>query len=225
MKKYKKKTLLANKDILSNRLVYLTWGNVSLRSGKKVYIKPSGVDLKTISWKDISELDLSGKRISGLKESVDTPAHLELFSNWPEINCIIHTHSMYATSFAQANMSIPCLGTTHADYFRGEIPIVPIPKWKNEESYEKSTGKSIVDFFKNKKLSYLDIPSVLVANHGVFSWGKNMKKALENAFVLEKIAELSFITMSLNKDFIELDKSILEKHFLRKNGVNKYYGQ
>jgi|TARA_Y100000034_G_scaffold127985_1_gene181793 L-ribulose-5-phosphate 4-epimerase len=225
MNDVKHQTLQANKWIVDKKLVFLTWGNVSLRHEGRVFIKPSGIDLESVSLEEISEVDLNGNIISGLKPSVDTPAHLELYSGFDRINSIVHTHSKYATVFAQLNRSIDCFGTTHADYFKGSIPLVPIPDWNDIESYEKTTGKAIVSYFKEKDINPLEISAALVSGHGVFAWGETLDRALENAYVLELIAEMAYLTIVVRPLAAELDSKILEKHFLRKNGNGKYYGQ
>ena len=225
MKQIKTQILQANKWIVDKKLVSLTWGNVSARNADEIFIKPSGVDLNSIEEKDISVVSLDGSIISGLKPSVDTPAHVELYSAFKDINCIVHTHSKYATVFAQLNKHIQCLGTTHADYFKGSIPVVPIPAWNDNISYEKITGKAIVSYFKEKDINHNDISAALVAHHGVFAWGSTIEKALENAYVLELIAEMAYLTLAIRPMPNELNSKILEKHFLRKNGNGKYYGQ
>ena len=141
----KENLLNANKEIVSLGLVKLTWGNVSARQGKNILIKPSGVKLQSLDYNDISEVDFDNNLLKGLKQSVDTPSHIELYKSFKNVNAVVHTHSKYATSFAQAKVNIPCLGTTHADYFRYEIPVVG--EAKDLENYEKSTGESIVNFF------------------------------------------------------------------------------
>ena len=225
MNDVKNQILQANKWIVDKKLVFLTWGNVSLKQESRVFIKPSGIDLEKASAEEMSEVSLNGNIISGLKPSVDIPAHLELYSGFERINSIVHTHSKYATVFAQLNRSIDCLGTTHADYFKGSIPVVPIPRWNDSESYEKTTGKAIVSYFKEKNINPLEISATLVSGHGVFAWGETLDKALENAYVLELIAEMAYLTIVVRPLPAELDSKILEKHFLRKNGNGKYYGQ
>lgn len=225
MKQIKTQILQANKWIVDKKLVSLTWGNVSAKKAGKIFIKPSGADLNSIEEKDISVLSLDGSIVSGLKPSVDAPAHVELYSAFDDINCIVHTHSKYATVFAQLNKPIQCLGTTHADYFKGSIPVVPTPRWNDSISYEKITGKAIVSYFKEKDINHNDISAALVANHGVFAWGNTVDKALENAYVLELIAEMAYLTLVIRPMPDELNSKILEKHFERKNGNGKYYGQ
>jgi L-ribulose-5-phosphate 4-epimerase len=223
----KKSVLYANKWIVDKGLVELTWGNVSCYDRQKstIYIKPSGVSLDSIKEDDISSLTIKGSLLSGKKPSVDTPTHLEIYRNFSNVNCVIHTHSKYATIFAQANMSIPCLGTTHSDYFYGPIPCVEHPNMQEVNSdYEKQTGIGICNYFESNKINPLQMGSCLVKGHGVFSWGPNIEKALEKAYVLELIAEMAYKTIIINPD-AKLERFILDKHFLRKHGENKYYGQ
>tara|TARA_B100000029_G_scaffold516349_1_gene629011 strand:+ start:6689 stop:7369 length:681 start_codon:yes stop_codon:yes gene_type:complete len=225
MSNIKSQILQANKWIVDKKLVSLTWGNVSVRVNEEIYIKPSGVDLNSIKASDISRVNLDGLSVSGLRPSVDTPAHIELYEGFTGIGSVVHTHSKYATVFAQLSKSIPCLGTTHADYFNGPIPAVPIPNWNDKESYEKTTGKAIISYFKENDINHFDISAALVSNHGVFVWGETIEKALERAYVLELIAEMAYLTLAVRPLAEELNDKILEKHFERKNGNGKYYGQ
>ena len=220
--------LNANKWIVDKDLCMLTWGNVSYMDRDKsvVYIKPSGADLNSISPDDISQVSFDDEKlIGGLKPSVDTKIHLELYRNFEEVKAVVHTHSLHATSFAQASKGIPCLGTTHADYFFGEIPCVPQPTPEMiVEDYERHTGKCIANYFLKHNISSSSVPAALVEGHGVFCWGKTLKNALENAMIVEKIAEMALITLSLNPNS-ELSSYVLYKHFLRKHGGASYYGQ
>ncbi|HBY68779.1 MAG TPA: L-ribulose-5-phosphate 4-epimerase [Flavobacteriaceae bacterium] len=223
----KKDVLMANRWIVEKGLVDLTWGNVSYcdRDNQLIYIKPSGVKLSSASPGDISCIDFQENLIDGLKCSVDTPTHVEIYKAFDDTRCVIHTHSKYATIFAQANMEIPCLGTTHADYFYGNIPCVPCPNHTEIESaYEKFTGKSITSFYNEKNIVYNEVQACLVSGHGPFVWGNTIEKALENAQVLEIVAEYAYKTLMLNKESY-LPQYILNKHFLRKHGAKKYYGQ
>lgn len=220
-------TLYANRWIVEKKLVELTWGNVSLKDSKtgNIYIKPSGVSLDFLSPFDISKIDKNGLLVSGKNPSVDTPSHLSLYKNFKNINCIIHTHSKYATIFAQAGMSVPCLGTTHADYFYGDVPCVKHPaEDKVTENYEKETGEVIHKWFTKNKINPDRMKATLVKGHGVFCWGSDLQKTLERAYVLELISEMAYKTLLLNPNS-QLEKFILDKHFLRKHGNNKYYGQ
>jgi L-ribulose-5-phosphate 4-epimerase len=220
--------LFANKWIVEKNLSILTWGNVSKIDREKdlLLIKPSGADLDSINEHDIATVKVStGERVSGLKPSVDTDIHLELYRGFEDIGSVVHTHSVHATAFAQAHRAIPCLGTTHADYFHGEIPCVnqPTPA-QVENDYERHTGQKIVEYFNYFELNPNHVPAALVAGHGVFCWGKTLEAALETAIIVETVAEMALHTLSLNKG-IMLDDYVLEKHFMRKHGDSKYYGQ
>ena len=222
--------LLLNRSIKENNLVKLTWGNASVLSedGKYIAIKPSGIDFSTLSYTDISVIELyTGKQLSGKKPSVDTPIHLEIYKAFPEIKSIIHSHSKFATSWAQAMKPVPILGTTHADYFLDSIPIAKELNIIDLDQYEKSLGQSIVDYFQERKINPLNIPAILLPRHGVMTFSDSPKRTLECAIVLEEIAEMAFYTMSINSqvELNELSEVLYTKHFERKNGINKYYGQ
>ena len=226
--------LEANKKIVSLGLVQMTWGNVSAleKDTGIVHIKPSGVDLDNIKEEDISSVSLwTGNTVSGKKSSVDTPTHLVLYKNFKDVGAIVHTHSKFATAFAQANREIHCLGTTHADHFYGSVPVVYQPDAKAvEDRYEEAIGESIVQFFLEKDIDPSHIPGVLCPNHGVFCWGFNLEEAIKNAHALELLAEMADYTHSLNQSFNSdrdnrLRKDIMNKHFFRKHGNEKYYGQ
>lgn len=228
IKRLKEETFELNKRIVEKGLVYLTWGNASIYNSDLglISIKPSGVDYMQMNWRDMVVLDLNGQQVeSKLKPSSDTLTHIEIYNGFVNVNSVIHTHSTWATIWSQAGKSIPCLGTTHADYFNGDIPCVPV---LNEESvrdaYEKDSGINIVRFFKEKEINPLQIPSCLLKGHAPFSWGKTPEKALENAIVLEQCAKMAYYSLSLNKD-CSLESYILNKHFTRKNGPQAYYGQ
>jgi len=227
MRSIKKEVLKANKWIIDKGLVSLTWGNVSYydRDTSVVYIKPSGADLNLLSIDEISSVRMDETLISGRKPSVDLPTHLEIYKNFSDINSIVHTHSKYATIFAQAQKSIPCLGTTHADYFFGEIPCIRHPT-ENEvtENYEKYTGKTIAKFYKMSGLSYNDVAACLISGHGSFVWGNTIENALQHSFILELVAEMAYKTLLFNPQST-LEKFIINKHFLRKHGDKSYYGQ
>lgn len=226
LEELKNEVCKANLDLVKHGLVIFTWGNVSAidRSSGLVVIKPSGVSYETMKAADMVVLDLEGKIVEGnLKPSSDAPTHLELYRNFLNIGGIVHTHSAWATSWAQAGKGIPAIGTTHADYFYGEIPCTR--KMTQEEingAYELETGKVIVDCFKN--LDPDMIPGVLVNNHAPFTWGKNADDAVHNAVVLEEVAKMAFRSFTLNPATC-MDQVLLNKHFLRKHGKNAYYGQ
>ena len=162
-----------------------------------------------------------------MQPSVDTPLHLEIYKSFPEINSVIHTHSKYATSWAQANLSIPILGTTHADYFLGSIPLARNLEEKELNNYEENIGRSVVDFYQSNKINPLNMPAILLPGHGVLCFSDNIKRTLEAAIVVEEIAEIAFNTMMLNPEKVnnKFDSVLFEKHYERKNGINKYYGQ
>jgi len=223
----KKEILLANQWVVEKGLVEMTWGNVSFfcKEANKVLIKPSGIDLDMAIADDISVTTLDGKALSGRKPSVDLPTHLEIYKNFDNVSCVVHTHSKYATIFAQAGLNIPCLGTTHSDYFYGDVPCIPHPSRKEvQQDYELHTGRKICNFFKKNKINHQQVQACVIVGHGVFSWGRTVQKALENAYVLEVVSEMAYKTLLLNRD-TNLSTYIVDKHFLRKNGENKYYGQ
>ena len=227
MDSIKEEVLSANKWIVDKGLVELTWGNVSAidKDSQIIYIKPSGVQLDNIISDDIAAIDLSGQHIGGLKPSVDTPTHIALYKEFPGIGCVIHTHSKYSTIFAQSGQPIPCLGTTHADYFYGSIPCIKHPqKEEVQQDYELNTGKIICAHYLNNDINYKQVPACTVMGHGVFVWGKDIQDALQNAYVLEIIAEMAYKTLLINPSATLADY-VLDKHFLRKHGDNKYYGQ
>jgi L-ribulose-5-phosphate 4-epimerase len=226
LEKLKKEVLSANLELVKQNLVIFTWGNVSGidRDKRIVAIKPSGVPYEKLQCKDIVLVDLEGHVIEGsLRPSSDTPTHLELYKNFKEISGVCHTHSKFATIWAQINKAIPCLGTTHADYFYGEIPVTEKLSAKEFENYEESIGKSIVEKFKN--INPLNVPGALVSDHGPFTWGETPLKSVENAAVLEYIAELAFFCELSKAQGQEIDINLLDKHFFRKHGKDAYYGQ
>lgn len=225
----KSEVLEANRQLFSLNLTNLTWGNVSgiVRDKQLVVIKPSGVHYNDLTRKDLVIVDLNGKVVEGkLKPSSDTLTHLKLYKEFPKIGSVVHTHSLYATSWAQAGHHLPVYGTTHADYFYGYIPCTRSMK-KNEifKNYEKNTGNLIVETFKELSIDPNKVPSVLVKNHAPFSWGYDVNTALENALVLEKIAEKALWTKLINKGINPIQDELLSKHYLRKHGQNAYYGQ
>jgi L-ribulose-5-phosphate 4-epimerase len=217
---------LANQELVHFNLVIFSWGNVSGIDREKgiIVIKPSGVTYNEMKPEDMVVLDMDGKIVEGrLKPSSDTNTHLELYRNFKNIGGIVHTHSEWATSWAQAGRSIPPYGTTHADSFYGEIPCTRKLTVKEVRTdYESETGRLIIETFKNKDPDA--IPSVLVNGHGPFSWGNSPSKAVHNAVVLEYIAKMAFRNVMLGHNKA-IDKYLLDKHFLRKHGKNSYYGQ
>ena len=222
----KEQVLQANLDLVKHGLVVFTWGNVSAidRENDLVVIKPSGVPYNRLKVNDMVVLNLYGQVVEGtLNPSSDAPTHLVLYRQFPGISGIVHTHSNWATSWAQAGRSIPALGTTHADYFYGEIPCTR--KLTGDEvlgNYEIETGKVIVETFRG--LDPVQVPGVLVNNHGPFSWGTSADNAVHNAVVMEEVAKMAFRTLVLNPG-TQMDQFLLDKHFLRKHGSNAYYGQ
>ena len=228
LKKLKEQVFQANLLLPKHGLVTFTWGNVSGIDREKglVVIKPSGVPYEIMKRDDMVVLELeSGKVVDGeLKPSSDTPTHLELYKAFPNIGGIVHTHSRWATSFAQAGRGITALGTTHGDYFYGEIPCTR--KMTVEEiqaEYEKETGTVIIETFKDKNPDA--IPGVVVYSHGPFAWGKDAMDAVHNAVVMEEVAFMNIQTMILNPGIGPMQQELLNKHYLRKHGANAYYGQ
>lgn len=227
LEKLKKEVLKANLDLVKLGLVTLTWGNVSGidRSKGLIVIKPSGVEYNKLTTKNMVVVDLNGKVVEGKKRpSSDTPTHIELYKAFPEIGGITHTHSKYATIFAQACREIPCLGTTHADHFYGSIPVTRfLTEEEVNSDYELNTGEVIVERFE--KINLVSMPGVLVAGHAPFSFGKNASESVRNGLILERVAEMALGTLQLNPDIKELPKYISEKHYKRKHGPDAYYGQ
>lgn len=210
------------------KLVKFTWGNVSEvdRKNSVMGIKPSGVEYDDLTPQDIVIVDLeTGKLVEGdLKPSSDTKTHLELYRTFENVGGIVHTHSRWATVFSQMGVEIPALGTTHADYFYGSIPVTrAMTNIEIASNYEENTGKVIVETFK--KLSYKDIPSVLVHSHGPFSWGKDAHNAVHNAVVLEEVAFMAWHSLIEKNSLQSMQQELLDKHYLRKHGENSYYGQ
>ena len=226
LKELKERVYLANRLLKDSGLIVLTWGNVSQidRENGLIVIKPSGVAYDAMSAEDMVVVDLQGRIVEGkLKPSSDLPTHIELYKAFPQIGGITHTHSRWATVFAQAGMPIPALGTTHADTFYGTVPVTR--KMTEEEiagEYEKETGKVIVEAFS--EIDPNAVPAALVYSHGPFIWGKDAMKSVENAIVLEETAMMAWNTLCLNPK-AELQQALLDKHYLRKHGSNAYYGQ
>ena len=225
----KKEVYEANMLLPEHNLITFTWGNVSGidRDSGYVVIKPSGVDYEQLAPEDMAIVDLEGNRIEGnLKPSSDTATHLELYKAFPDIKGIVHTHSPWAVSFAQAGREIPAAGTTQGDYFYGAIPVTR--EMKKEEiikDYEKQTGTVIIETFKEKQIDPNQVPGILVNDHGPFTWGTSPKNAVHHSVVLEQVAEMTYHTLQLNPNGIEMSQDLLDKHYLRKHGKNAYYGQ
>lgn len=225
IKELKERVLEANLMLPKYGLVTFTWGNVSEydRESGLVAIKPSGVEYDRMTVDDIVVLDLDGNKVEGkLNPSSDTPTHLELYRNFEGIGGVVHTHSRHATAFAQAHMGIPPLGTTHGDYFYGEIPCTRVMTPEEiKGDYELETGKVIVECCPD----YKTIPAALVANHAPFVWGKDGMEAVHNSVVLEELSAMAWITLTLDPKTKNMSQEILDKHYLRKHGENAYYGQ
>ena len=229
LQELKRQVYEANMLLPKYGLVTFTWGNVSAidRESGLFVIKPSGVEYESMKPEDMVVMDLNGNRVEGkLRPSSDTPTHLELYKAFPEIGGIVHTHSSYATSWAQAGRSIPCYGTTHADYIYGEVPCVRcLTKEEIDEAYETNTGKLIVSEFKRSKKEIMAVPAVLCKNHGPFTWGKDAKDAVHNAVVLEEVAKMAYRTESINSKVELAPQELQDKHYYRKHGAGAYYGQ
>ena len=216
------------KTIVNKGLVIGSWGNVSMRK-ENVYITPSGIPLAQMTGDSIIQVSMEGEVIEGDgKPSVDTPIHLALYSQWDWVGGVVHTHSPYCTTFAQAKQPIPCIGTTHADHFYGDVPVVyDMTEAEIATDFEKNCGLNIVNYFLEVGLDPKTIPAALLPNHGPVVWGRTTDEAIENAVVLEEIAKLAYRSLVLaNGSGLErLDKHLLDKHYLRKHGDDKYYGQ
>ncbi|GGJ58104.1 L-ribulose-5-phosphate 4-epimerase [Anoxybacillus voinovskiensis] len=227
LEQLKQKVLEANLQLPSYRLVTFTWGNVSGidREQGLVVIKPSGVAYDQITKDDLVVVDLEGNIVEGKrKPSSDTPTHLVLYKSFPSIGGIVHTHSPWATIWAQAGKGIPALGTTHADYFYGEIPCTrKMTEAEIKGAYEMETGNVIVETFRF--LDPTQVPGVLVHSHGPFAWGDDPYSAVHNAVVLEEVAKMAARTCHLNPNVQPIDQSLLDRHYLRKHGAHAYYGQ
>lgn len=220
----------ANMELASSGLVMGTFGNLSIidRGMGLFIIKPSGVPYERLTWEQMVPVSLKdGKPVgSMLRPSSDTPTHLELYRAFPLCGAVIHTHSEYATMLAQARVPIRCMGTTHADYFRGDIPVTrPMRREEVEENYEENTGHVIVETFRERGLAADEVAAVLVANHGPFAWGIDASQAIENARVLEYLARLEWRIRTIAADATPPNQFLIDKHYLRKHGKQAYYGQ
>ena len=223
----KVQVLQANLLLPEYNLVTFTWGNVSGidRESGLVVIKPSGVSYDSMTKDDMVVVDLDGHVVEGKwRPSSDTPTHLALYKAYPNMGGIVHTHSRWATTFAQAGMSIPAMGTTQGDYFYGDIPCTrPMTEKEIKGEYEKETGNVIIETFAGK--DPMEIPAVVVYSHGPFTWGKDAMEAVHNAVVLEEVAFMDWHAMMINPNQGRMQQELLDKHYLRKHGANAYYGQ
>ena len=229
LEQLKKEVYEANMELPKRGLVTYTWGNVSGidRESGLFVIKPSGVDYEKLSPEDMVVLDLEGNVVEGkYRPSSDTATHLELYKKYPEIGGVVHTHSPWATSWAQAAREIPCYGTTHADYFYGTIPCARnLTKEEIDAGYEKNTGTVIIETFENLGINPMYTPGVLCANHGPFTWGKDAHEAVHNSVVLEEVAKMAAQAEVINPKLKIAPQEMQDKHFFRKHGANAYYGQ
>lgn len=219
----------ANMELPRRGLVTYTWGNVSGIDREKglFVIKPSGVDYDKLTADDMVVMDLEGNRVEGrYNPSSDTATHLELYKAFPALGGIVHTHSPHATAWAQAGRALPCYGTTHADYFYGDIPCARcLTKEEIDEAYEKNTGLVIIETFRALCIDPVYVPAVLCKHHGPFTWGKNAAEAVHNAVVLEEVAKMNYMTEVINPRVERAPQCMQDKHFMRKHGPNAYYGQ
>ena len=225
----KKEVYEANIELVRKGLVIYTWGNASGidQERRLVVIKPSGISYDAMGPEDMVVVDLhSGKTVEGRwNPSSDTPTHLELYKAFPEIGGIAHTHSVHATAYAQAGVDIPALGTTHADYFYGQIPCTrELTELEVKEAYEYYTGRVVLECFRKRKLDPMTMPGVVVKNHGPFSWGKDAGTAVYHSVVMETVADMNLKTLALNPK-ASMPQYVLDKHYMRKHGENAYYGQ
>ncbi len=226
--KLKQRVLAANLQLPKYGLVTFTWGNVSEidRKNGVIAIKPSGVEYDVMTADDIVVIDLEGNRIEGhLNPSSDTATHIELYKAFPNIGGIVHTHSRNATVWAQAGCDIPALGTTHADYFYGDIPCTRLlTKQEIDSEYEKNTGLVIIEEFNKRNIDPAAMPGAIIAGHAPFTWGKSGSDAVHNAVVMEEIAAMATATRAINPDVV-IQQALLDKHYNRKHGKDAYYGQ
>lgn len=225
----KEQVYLANMELPKRGLVTYTWGNVSGIDREKglFVIKPSGVDYDVLKPSDMVVMDLQGNRVEGeLNPSSDTKTHMVLYNAFPEIGGIVHTHSPYAVAWAQAGEDLPCYGTTHADYFYGSVPCARhLTEEELQEDYERNTGITIVETFKERGIDPKAVPAVLCYSHGPFTWGKDAAQAVYHSVVLEECAKMGIFTRVLNPNAAPAPQRLQDKHYTRKHGPNAYYGQ
>jgi len=225
----KEKVYKANLLLPEYNLITFTWGNVSGidRDKNLVVIKPSGVEYEDLSPENMVVVNLDGEVVEGdLNPSSDTATHIELYKAFPDIGGIVHTHSPWAVSFAQAGLDVPAAGTTHGDYFYGSVPVTREMKEQEiKTEYEKQTGSVIIETFNERGIDPNQIPGVLVNDHGPFTWGDSPEEAVHNSVVLEQVAEMTYHTIQLNSQGVRMSQNLLDKHYLRKHGKDAYYGQ
>ena len=229
LEELKKRVLIENLELDKRGLVTYTWGNVSAIDREKglIVIKPSGVKYEDMKAEDMVVVDLKGNVVEGkYRPSSDTATHIELYLKYTELGGVVHTHSTFATSWAQSCNDIPALGTTHADYFYGDIPCTRrLSEEEIERAYEVETGKVIIETIEKRGIKAIEVPGIIVASHGPFTWGKTPEEAVHNAVVLEEVAKMAYYTKSINPGIKQADKYLQDKHYLRKHGANAYYGQ
>ena len=229
LEELKEKVFKANLLLPQNSLVLFTWGNVSAidRTTGLIVIKPSGVEYNNMKAEDMVVVDLEGNVVEGnLNPSSDTATHIELYKEYENIGGIVHTHSSWATIWAQSGRDITAYGTTHADYFYGDIPCTRrLTEEEITRDYETETGKVIIETIEARKIKAIEVPGIVVASHGPFTWGKTPEEAVYNAVVLEEVAKMAYYTSSINPRIRQADKYLQDKHYLRKHGANAYYGQ
>ena len=229
LEELKEKVYLANMELPKRGLVTYTWGNVSGIDREKglFVIKPSGVEYDELKPSDMVVMDLQGNKVEGdMNPSSDTKTHLVLYNAFPQVGGIVHTHSPYAVAWAQAGEDLPCYGTTHADYFYGSIPCARhLTQAELDEDYEKNTGITIVETFKERGLDPMAVPAVLCYSHGPFTWGKDPAQAVYHSVVLEECAKMGLFTKMINPNADPAPQRMQNKHYMRKHGPNAYYGQ
>lgn len=229
LEELKERVLKENLELDKRGLVTYTWGNVSAIDREKglIVIKPSGVKYEDMKAEHMVVVDLEGNVVEGnYRPSSDTATHIELYKKYTELGGVVHTHSTFATSWAQACNDIPAYGTTHADYFYGDIPCTRrLTEEEITRDYETETGRVIIETIEARKIRAIEVPGIVVASHGPFTWGKTPEEAVYNAVVLEEVAKMAYYTSSINPRIKQADKYLQDKHYLRKHGANAYYGQ
>jgi len=218
---------ISNMNLFDLELILQNFGNASGRQGAKIFIKPSGIEYELFEKNQVVSVLIADGTVDGVfRASSDTPTHLELYRSFDDIGGITHTHSLYATAWAQAAKSIPCLGTTHADYWKGEIPVTrDLTADEINGEYELETGKVIVETIKELRVDPLECPGILVAHHGPFTWGSTVEEAVKNAERLEYIAKLAWMTLQMKPQILPISAELHDRHFSRKHGPDAYYGQ